>query len=112
MRVTIPLARALRRSQTDAERKLWSLLRDRQLGAWKFRRQFPIGPYIADFCCMKKRLIVELDGGQHAVEVNKDRRRTRYLNQQGYKVIRFWDNEALVQTEAVLETILKELEKP
>ncbi|MBI4668949.1 MAG: endonuclease domain-containing protein [Elusimicrobia bacterium] len=112
VRVILPLARALRRNPPDAELKIWYLLRDRQLGGYKFRRQFPIGPYIADFCCWKKRLIVELDGGQHAEQADKDAQRTCYLNSQGFRVLRFWDNETLTQTHAVLEKILEALEEP
>ena len=109
VRGVISLARVLRRGQTDTEKKLWYLLRGRELKGFKFRRQFPIGPYIADFCCWERRLVVELDGGQHAVDIAKDKRRTLFLNQQGYKVIRFWDNEVLTQTASVLEVILEEL---
>ncbi|HEX8009428.1 MAG TPA: endonuclease domain-containing protein [Casimicrobiaceae bacterium] len=103
-------ARGLRRNETDAERKLWYFLRDRQLGGHKFRRQHPIGPYVADFVCLDRALIVELDGGQHAEQRRYDERRTEFLGKQGFKVIRFWDNEALLQTAAVLEAILNELE--
>lgn len=109
VRALLPLARALRHKPTNAERKLWYLLRGKRLGGYKFRRQFPIGPYIADFCCWEKRLIVELDGGQHSEQADKDWQRTRYLNSQGFRVLRFWDNEVLTQTIAVLEKILEVL---
>jgi very-short-patch-repair endonuclease len=102
-------ARELRRSETDAERKLWRFLRDRQLGGYKFRRQHPVGLYIVDFACIERGLIVELDGGQHAEQRRYDARRTEFLATQGFKVIRFWDNDALTQTDAVLEMILHEL---
>ena len=104
-------ARDLRRSETDAERKLWHFLRDRRLAGHKFRRQHTVGPYIADFACIERRLIVELDGGQHVERQGYDVRRTEYLVARGFHVIRFWDNEALTQTDAVLETVLRELEK-
>jgi very-short-patch-repair endonuclease len=85
-------------------------LRDRQLGGHKFRRQHPVGPYIADFACVERGLIVELDGGQHAEQKSYDARRSDALVARGFKVIRFWDNEVLTQTRAVLESILRELE--
>jgi very-short-patch-repair endonuclease len=103
-------ARELRRSETDAERKLWHFLRDRQLGGHKFRRQHLVGPYIADFACVERRLIVELDGGQHSEQQGYDARRTEFLVAREFRVIRFWDNEVLTQTGAVLESILRELE--
>jgi len=108
----IPFARKLRRDQTDAEKKIWYFLRDRRLGGHKFKRQYPIGHYIVDFCCFEKYIIVELDGGQHALQVNKDIQRTKYLKNKGYRVLRFWDNEALKETEAVLEVILSKLDSP
>ena len=82
-------ARQLRRDQTDAEQTLWARLRDRQLCGAKFRRQHPVGPFVADFCCTQRRLVVELDGGQHAVEVAADHKRSRFLEEQGYHVLRF-----------------------
>ena len=100
-----PLARNLRTSSTDAERLIWRSLRNRVLFNCKFRRQFPTGPYIADFACIEKQLIVELDGGQHAVDANRDETRTTYMEAQGYRVLRFWNNDVLLQTKAVLETI-------
>ncbi len=99
----------LRREGTDAERKLWSRLRNRQLGGAKFRRQYPIPPYVADFCCVEARFIVELDGGQHAERSLEDARRTASLEAKGYRVLRFWDNQALTETEAVLEVIYRAL---
>ena len=101
--------RKLRREQTDAERKLWSLLRSRQLEAYKFRRQHSIGPYIADFCCLERRLVIELDGGQHAEQIQKDERRTEYLKSKGFQVLRIWDHEVFKETGAVMENILKVL---
>lgn len=99
------LARSLRANQTDAERRLWSLLRSRQLNGLKFRRQHLIGSYIVDFCCAEHRLVVELDGGQHADEVQKDERRTQRLNEEGYRVLRFWNHEVLTETAAMVEAI-------
>jgi len=98
-------ARGLRRRQTDAERRLWTRLRDRRLLGVKFTRQMPVGPYIVDFCCRERRLIVELDGGQHALRASYDAGRTALLEGLGYRVLRFWDNEALANTEGVLQRI-------
>ena len=106
------LARTLRRNQTDAERKLWSRIRNRQLVGFKFRRQFPIPPYIVDFVCAETRLIVELDGSQHQASEEYDRKRSENLMQRGYRVIRFWDNDVLLATDAVLEKILEALSAP
>ena len=97
-------SRRLRREMTDAERVLWRLLRGSQLDGLKFRRQHPIPPYIADFCCIEKRLVVELDGSQHAPDI--DSLRTRFLQKQGWRVLRFWDHDALLHAEAVAEAIL------
>jgi very-short-patch-repair endonuclease len=82
-------SRRLRHDQTDAERKLWGRLRDRQLFGAKFRRQHPIGPFIVDFCCPERLLVVELDGGQHATQEDADRRRSDFLAGLGYRVLRF-----------------------
>jgi very-short-patch-repair endonuclease len=95
----------LRQSATKAERKLWFLLRNRQFGGLKFRRQHPIGPFVTDFCCTEAKLIVELDGGHHALERRSDAERTRYLEAQGYRVLRFWNNEALSSVDGVLQRI-------
>ena len=105
-------ARALRREQTDAERMLWSRLRDRQLQGAKFRRQHPIGPYIADLCCPERRLVVEVDGSHHAQRIESDRQRTDILVREGYRVLRFWDNDVLVNTETVLEEIARAMADP
>jgi very-short-patch-repair endonuclease len=98
-------ARALRQSQTDAERKLWGRLRDRGLTQFKFRRQHPIGPFVADFCCTEAKLVIELDGGQHSLRRSSDAARTEFLQAQGYRVLRFWDNEILKNTDGVLQRI-------
>ncbi|MGC1676361.1 MAG: DUF559 domain-containing protein [Candidatus Binataceae bacterium] len=102
-------ARTLRRTQTDAEQALWNKLRGRRCAGLKFRRQVPIGPYIADFCCRERRLIVELDGGQHLERIEQDSARTRYLEAQGFRVIRFWNPDLLRDMAAALETIKESL---
>ena len=100
-------SRILRRNQTAAETRLWHHLRDHRLAGFKFRRQLPIGPYFADFVCAQRRLIIELDGGQHAEQADQDARRSAYLSKQGYTVIRFWNDQVLKETDAVLEEILR-----
>ncbi len=98
-------ARDLRRNETEAERQLWQAIRARQLDGAKFRRQVPIGPYIVDFFCFERRLIVEVDGGQHMEQVEYDTRRTKTLTGQGYYVLRFWNNEIIDNLPGVLEAI-------
>ena len=100
------LARTLRRGQTSAEAKLWSILRNRQLEGLKFRRQQPIGGYIADFCCEELRLVVELDGGQHAERQEEDRARTSILEDMNYTVLRFWNVDVAQGLDGVVEEIL------
>ncbi|MBF6023077.1 endonuclease domain-containing protein [Lysobacter niastensis] len=102
-------SRQLRRQATDAERTLWRHLKGRQLGGHKFRRQFPIAGYIADFACVEARLAIELDGGQHLDAVQYDAQRTRKLATNGYRVLRFWNDDVLLRTEAVLEEIMRNL---
>ena len=102
-------ARALRRQMTDAEALLWRHLRSRQLGESQFRRQHPIGQYYADFACVEKKLVIEVDGGQHAANEDSDKRRSEYLAARGYRVLRFWDHDVLTDVETVLETILSSL---
>ncbi len=99
-------ARNLRTQSTDAERTLWRHLRSRHADGYKFRRQHPIGPYIADFACPEQWLIIELDGSQHMERTVQDRQRTTFLESQGFRVLRFWDNDVLKNTEGVLTTIL------
>ncbi len=106
------LARRLRRDQTDTERRPWTRLRARQLCGAKFRRQHPIGPYIADFCCVERGLVVELDGGQHAFNVEADSKRSEFLGDYGYQVLRFWDNEVMEDIEAVVQHIADVLNDP
>jgi len=105
-------ARGLRRRQTDAERRLWARLRDRRLLGVKFTRQMPIGPYVVDFCCRERKLIVELDGGQHSTQADYDFGRTAFLQALGYRVLRFWDNDALGNTDGVLQRIVEALTRP
>lgn len=98
-------ARALRRNPTGAERALWKHLRMRQLDGFKFRRQQPLGPYVVDFVCLERRLIVELDGGQHAEQADSDAERTAWLEAHGFRVLRFWNHDVLKDIEAVKEVI-------
>ena len=104
-------ARAMRGAPTDAERRLWRLLRDRRLNGLKFRRQVPVGPYIVDFFCVDAELIVEADGSQHA-ENMRDEVRDAYLAQRGCKVLRFWNYDVLRNREVVLDTILAHVDSP
>ncbi len=105
-------ARSLRKSTTDAELRLWQLLRNRSLQHCKFRRQHPIGQYIVDFTCLEQKLVIELDGSQHADQIRYDSDRTVFLEKAGYKVIRFWDNDVLAQTENVMQVIYDALGCP
>ena len=105
-------SRQLRVNQTDAEKKLWQLLRGRQFDGFKFRRQHPIAGYIADFICLDKKLIVELDGGQHAERIDYDQTRDKKLAAAGFRVLRIWNNQMLAETEAVAEMIYRELTAP
>lgn len=105
-------ARQLRQDSTDAEKLLWSHLRNRRFSGWKFRRQYPVASYFADFACIEAKLIVELDGGQHALdrEVARDAQRSAVLAGHGFVVLRFWNHDVLTQTESVLQAILNFLE--
>ncbi|MBM4180306.1 MAG: endonuclease domain-containing protein [Betaproteobacteria bacterium] len=105
------LVRSLRKNMTDAERHLWGGLRMLQLDGHKFRRQFPLGPYIVDFVCLSARLIVEVDGGQH-LNNSKDQARDAWLADQGFRVLRFWNNDVLARTGPVLDAILAALATP
>lgn len=102
-------ARNLRQRSTDAEKALWQRLRNRQLG-YKFRRQVPIGRYIADFLCFEKKLVIEADGYHHRNNPN-DAVRDAWFEAQGYRVLRFWNSEILENTEGVLEVIRRALEE-
>src|SRR5258708_32288725 len=105
--MTIDRARELRRNQTEVEKSLWAKLRAWQLGGAKFRRQAPIGPYIADFVCFERQLIIELDGGQHASTIIADERRAAGLASQGFRVMPFWNNDGVEDTERVIQTIAR-----
>jgi len=95
-------ARQLRKNLTEAEKKLWSLLRQKQFDGHRFRRQTSIGPYIVDFFCPAAKLIIEVDGGQHAINAEADKARTQWLEAHGYRVLRFWNNEILTNSDGVL----------
>ena len=101
------IRKSLRKNQTDAESLLWRRLRNRQLGGYKFRRQHSFPPYVVDLVCVENRMIIELDGGQHTSTAEADALRTKFLEQKGFSVVRFWNNEVLSNTEAVLERILE-----
>jgi len=103
-------ARTFRREMTDAERRLWSLLRGRRLSGYKFRRQCPIGPFIADFASIEHRLVIEADGGQHN-ESDRDARRTAWLEKLGWRVLRFWNNDILRNPEGVADAIVDALDE-
>ena len=105
---TTQIAKALRRRMTDTESKLWTQLRAHRMRPWKFKRQQPIGPYIVDFVCFQAHLVIEVDGGQH-VDSETDRIRGAWLEGQGFRVLRFWNNEVLMQMPAVLEKIMEVL---
>jgi very-short-patch-repair endonuclease len=102
---TLAKARRLRSDMTEAEKRVWYLLRRGHFGGLKFRRQAPIGPYIVDFACLSERLVIELDGGQHDANAAEDARRTTWLEAQGYRVLRFWNNEVFENLDAVLRAI-------
>jgi adenine-specific DNA-methyltransferase len=104
-------SRRLRREQTEAEARLWSRLRSRQVAGAKFRRQLALSPFVVDFCCMEVGLIVEVDGGQHAERQEADASRSVQLAAKGFRVLRFWNDEVLRDTEGVLEQIAKAIEQ-
>lgn len=108
----IGLARRLRRDATEAEKRLWTALRNRDNAKYKFRRQHTLGPYVVDFVCLDKNLVIEIDGGQHADRVEYDARRTAALEAQGFRVVRFWNNDVVGNFDGVLQTIEKELKHP
>ena len=103
--MSVRIARKLRSDPTEAEARLWSRLRHKQIDGHRFRRQASIGPYVADFLCPGAGLIIEVDGGQHASESAKDSTRTAWLSARGYRVLRFWNNEVLQNTDGVIERI-------
>jgi very-short-patch-repair endonuclease len=105
--MTTSRAKRLRKNSTDAERALWRILRSRQLGGHKFRRQQPLGPFIVDFVCLDARMVVEIDGGQHNEEedIAYDQRRSQWLEKAGFRVMRFWNQEVLNELESVSDAI-------
>jgi very-short-patch-repair endonuclease len=105
----VRLERGLRRRATDAEMKLWFAFRDRRLNGFKFVRQEAIGPYIVDFVCREKKLVIEVDGGQHA-NSRSDDSRDAALSAEGYQVLRFWNSDVLTNREGVLNVILARLQ--
>ena len=105
-------AQGLRRYPTEAEQRLWQKLKRRQLAGMKFRRQQPIGPYFVDFVCLECGVIIEVDGGQHPQRASYDMERTRWLEAQGYRVLRFWNSDVLANTDAVAQVILDCIDPP
>ena len=103
------IARRLRRDATEVERRMWRLLRSRALDGWKFRRQHPIERFVADFACPAAKLVIELDGDQHADRAAQDADRTSALARRGWRVLRFWNNEVMENAESVADTILAAL---
>jgi very-short-patch-repair endonuclease len=101
-------ARQLRRDMTDAEHALWRHLRRRQLLGHRFRRQHPVGPYIVDFVCLEQQIVIELDGSQHADSAT-DASRDAFLAASGFRILRFWNNDALTRTDDVLDAVLRAL---
>ncbi len=102
-------AKSLRSNQTDAETKLWYYLRAHRFMGLKFKRQKPIGQYIVDFICIEQKLVIEIDGGQHTEQIEYDMARTKFLQAEGYRVLRFWNNQVLSEIEGVLEAIRMEI---
>jgi len=96
---------------TDAEKKLWSILRGRQIEGLKFRRQHPFENYILDFVCLEEKIVIEVDGGQHHERMKEDGIRTKTLENAGFRVLRFWNREVLLQCEAVAEQILQAISR-
>ena len=103
-------ARQLRKEMTPAEKKLWAYLRGNKINGVKFRRQHAVGSYILDFCAIQKKLIIELDGSQHLDQEEYDEERTKYLAAQGYRVLRFWNNQVMNDIESVIKEIAYALE--
>jgi very-short-patch-repair endonuclease len=101
-------ARRLRKEMTDAERFVWARIRHRQILGLEFRRQDPVGPYIADFVCHEIKLVIELDGGQHATQIEADAARTRWFEAEGYRVVRFWNPEVFEDWDAIAQRLWEE----
>ncbi|MFN0039048.1 MAG: DUF559 domain-containing protein [Burkholderiales bacterium] len=108
----VGIAKCLRREMTDAERVLWREVRAHRFAGFKFKRQEPLGLYVVDFVCYQARLIVELDGGQHAQQQEADAQRTRLLESRGFRVLRFWNHDVLKNIEGVMNEIEKSLIPP
>ncbi|WP_370180282.1 endonuclease domain-containing protein [Alteriqipengyuania sp.] len=108
---TLSHAKEMRQAPTDAERRLWSRLRAKRLNGWKFRRQQPIGRFIVDFVCYEARLIVEVDGSQHA-DKQHDKMRDKWLSSQGFRVLRFWNNQVMENEDGVVTAIAAALQPP
>ncbi len=103
-------ARDLRKNQTDVECLIWRHLRAKRFAEWKFKRQQPLGSYIVDFVCFEARLVIELDGGQHAEQIEYDAVRTRWLRAQRFTVLRFWNNDVIENLDGVMQTVLESLQ--
>jgi very-short-patch-repair endonuclease len=107
--MTAEFARRLRINMTDAERRLWARLRRKQLRGHRFRRQVALGPYVADFVCLSARLVVEVDGAQHDVDDVYERRRTQWLQNDGFRILRYGNRDVLMETDRVVEDIWRHL---
>jgi very-short-patch-repair endonuclease len=105
------LAHSLRKESTPAERKLWAYLRGKKLNGVNFRRQHAIGNFVPDFCAIKEKLVIELDGGQHLKQEEHDKERTKYLESRGYRVIRFWNRDVMKNMNGVIQAINQALEE-
>jgi len=106
------IARDLRKNMTDSERVLWFRISGRQIEGARFRRQQPLGSYVVDFVCLEKKLVIEVDGGQHTIALEADQARDAWLQSEGFTVLRFWNNEALGNIDGVLETIQNHILSP
>ena len=104
-------ARELRRNMTETEKFVWYRIRREKLGGYKFRRQHPVGPYIVDFVCLERKLVLELDGGQHAEQVEYDQKRTAWLESRGFRVFRLWNVEVPSEWEAAADRLWQLLEE-
>ena len=105
----LKFAKRMRHQPTNAETLIWTALRGARLQGFKFKRQQPIGPYIVDFVCFEHTLIIEIDGGQHGDETSKDHERSNWLQSQGFRILRFWNNEVIERKDDVLESIIRAL---
>jgi len=106
------IARGLRENATETEKVLWQRLSRRQIEGFKFRRQQPIGQYVPDFVNFKKKLIIELDGGQHKIQKDEDKKRDDWFEERGFKVLRFWNNDVFENLEGILEVVREKLLSP